>query len=251
VGVHVDRSGPASVVTLDWPDVRNALGPQEAGEIADAIDAASRMPVSAVVLTGTGAFCAGGDLTKFADLSKTHSPQQISETIYDHIHAVLRALRRSPVPTIAAVDGAAVGLGFDYALACDMRIVGPGGWFQQGWARAGLIPAAGGAAFLMHLAPHAVWSLLDQQRLDASAAEKLHIAERDDTSALEGAIRRATQLSQLPEAVRSAYVELTRPLRWPKDEYLERCRVMQSDFIGSAEFRRRAEALLEASGRKR
>ena len=61
---------------------------------------------------------------------------------------MIRTLMAVPVPTIAAVDGAAVGMGMDLALACDSRFIGTTGWMRQGWARYGAIPATGGLVFL-------------------------------------------------------------------------------------------------------
>jgi enoyl-CoA hydratase len=245
MGIRLDRVDHAAVVTLDWPDVRNALGPKEAAELGAAIDAASSTDSAAVVITGNGAFCAGGDLKQVVDMATTLSAEDIARRIYGDIHSVLRALRRSPTPTIAAVDGAAIGLGFDIALACDLRIAGARGWFSQGWARAGLIPAAGGAAFLSRLAPSDHWRLMaEQTRVDAAAAASMGIAEQVEDRALDAAIRRANDFAKLPRETLAAYVELTRPNQWPTDEYFDRCRELQSRFILSDEFSRRAAELL-------
>src|SRR5437870_3214515 len=103
---------------MDWPERRNALRPEDAEEVAAAVDTAGAAAASAVILTGAGAFCAGGDLRTFAELSARHAPGEIEAQVYRRVQAMIRALRRCPVPTIAAVDGPAVGLGFDLALAC-------------------------------------------------------------------------------------------------------------------------------------
>jgi len=129
VGVRTEAAGSAVVVVMDWPERRNALRPEDGEEVAAAIATAGEAARSAVILTGTGAFCAGGDLRTFAELSAALTPAEIAEQVYGRIQAMIRALRHCPVPTIAAVDGPAIGLGFDLALACDMRLVGPHGWF--------------------------------------------------------------------------------------------------------------------------
>src|SRR6516162_5271206 len=63
MGVLLARQGPAAVVTMSWPEQRNALGPDEARQVSDALRQAAETPdVAGVVLTGEGAFCAGGNL---------------------------------------------------------------------------------------------------------------------------------------------------------------------------------------------
>ncbi|HVT67663.1 MAG TPA: enoyl-CoA hydratase/isomerase family protein, partial [Trebonia sp.] len=122
--VTATEAGPAWVVTLDWPEKRNSLGPEDTAEVAAAIEEARGKARSALVLTGSGAFCAGGDLRAFSEVSRTMAVEQIRDTVYGRVQRMVRALAECPVPTIAAVDGPAVGLGFDLALACDMRFVG-------------------------------------------------------------------------------------------------------------------------------
>ena len=69
MGVSLESVGHAAVVTLRWTDRRNALGPSEAREVAEAIREAATSGAHGIVLTGEGAFCAGGDLKAFADIS--------------------------------------------------------------------------------------------------------------------------------------------------------------------------------------
>lgn len=244
--------GPAARIVIDFPDRRNALGPEEAGELADAIEAAGALDVSCLVLTGNGAFCAGGDLRAFAEVSRTHSQPEIEQHVYGKVQRITRALRSAPVPTIAAVDGGAIGLGMDIALACDMRFVGPGGFLVQGWARAGLIAGTGGVGLLQRLNPAVLWRLVaSQERVDAEAAAALGLAEAATPNAAAAARARAAELSTIPRDVLSAYAELSRAQAWPDDAHFIDCARHQAGFIGSERFRQLAERVLSGAPSQR
>jgi len=163
MGVTTERVGSAAVIVLDWPERRNALGPDEALEVTAALrEAASPPEVCGLVLTGNGAFCAGGDLRGAVERSAMPEDER-RRLVYGAFQGLVRALVDVPVATVAAVDGPAVGMGFDLALACDSRFVGPDGWCQQGWGRVGLVPGTGGELLLRRLAPSALWALLEDQ----------------------------------------------------------------------------------------
>src|ERR1700691_4465055 len=163
MGVVIQAAGPAALVILDWPEKRNALGPEQAGELTAALRTAGEDPgVRGVVITGNGAFCAGGDIRGMvarADMP----PEERRALVYTAYQGLIRSVLELPVPTVAAVDGPAVGMGFDLALACDSRLIGPEGWCRQGWARLGLIPGTGGELLLRRLTPAILWTLLERQ----------------------------------------------------------------------------------------
>lgn len=117
--VETDVRDRVAVVTLRRPERRNALSLELATELTDAVTAAGgRADVHAVVITGSGgAFCAGADRAVLADADATKL-----RAVYGAFHAV----RACPVPTVAAIDGPAVGAGFNLALAADLRLVTPG-----------------------------------------------------------------------------------------------------------------------------
>ncbi len=240
------------VVSMNWPEKRNALGPDDTREVGDAIERAGTSAITGVILTGVGAFCAGGDLEQFAALSAKSSAHEVRSRIYENVHSVLRAIRGCPVPVVAAVDGPAVGLGLDYALACDMCFVGAEGWMQQGWALAGLVHGAGGSAFVQRAAGPLLWKLItEQERIDGERAQHLGIGEATDGRALDAAVDRLHRLDQLPRDVLEAYVTLYRSERWPRDEFFEQCADYQSRFIASDTFRARAREILEQRTRGR
>src|SRR5688572_22924206 len=105
----VDRDR-VRTITLDRPASRNALTPEIAKQLAHVLAGAN------------GAFCSGLDLKDAMKRGVLTGPGR-REELGESFHAAIRALRTSGVPTIAAVDGAAVGFGCDLALACDLRIV--------------------------------------------------------------------------------------------------------------------------------
>jgi enoyl-CoA hydratase/carnithine racemase len=249
VAVLTQRQDDVAIVRLDWPERRNALGPDEAGQLADAIGAASEPEVRALVLTGSGAFCAGGDLSQLASLVQ-QGEQAIRDAVYGKFQSVVKALQDAPVPTIAAIDGPAVGLGMDLALACDMRFVGTSGWLRQGWAAIGLIPGTGGALLLDSIAPNLLWRLIaEQPRLNAAECVRLGLAEPcPDGSAVSTAIERARQLGALSRPAISAYLRLCRGSRAARlDVHLGECLDEQVGLLQAADFPDRIARQLDRS----
>ena len=242
------RNG-AVVVTLRWTDKRNALSADDADIVADAITAAGSAPdATALVLAGEGTFSAGGDLPYFAELGRTLTPEEIHHTIYSRVQGMVRALRDCPIPTIAAVDGAAVGLGMDLALACDMRFVGPEGFLMQGWARAGLIAGTGGVALLHRIAPDLLWQLLaEQERITDERAVELGLAERGEPDALSAAFARVEALSYIDRRVLGEYAALARKAAWPAEDNFDEAGARQGHLLCSPQFRELTHRLLGKS----
>ena len=133
-----------AVLTLNRPDVMNALNTQMRAEIPDAIrraEAAARV----LVITGAGeAFCAGQDLADGA----TAADLDIERTLRDEYEPMLKAIYDCKIPTISAVNGAAAGAGANLALAADVAIASEDAAFLQAFTRIGLIPDAGGTYWL-------------------------------------------------------------------------------------------------------
>jgi enoyl-CoA hydratase/carnithine racemase len=242
----------AVIATLDWPQKRNALTAEDAGELAEALQTASRQAeekgASALVLTGNGAFCSGGDLRYFAEVGTTQSAEQVRSTVYTTMQNVIRALFESAVPTIAAIDGPAIGLGMDLALACDMRFIGPRGYLLQGWARAGLIPGTGGAGFLTRLAAGSFWALTaEQPKVDAAAAARTGLAEPAEPDAVSAALARAERISAtMGPTVAGHYAVLNRHARWPTEAEFDASARIQGGLITSERFLTTAERVLAA-----
>jgi 2-(1,2-epoxy-1,2-dihydrophenyl)acetyl-CoA isomerase len=131
-------------ITLNRPEVMNALSTQMRAELLDAVRHAGAT-ARVIVLTGAGrAFCAGQDLGDRARIAEI----DLERTLRDEYEPLLRAIMDCPVPTIAAVNGAAAGAGANLALACDVVIASESASFIQAFTRIGLMPDAGGTYWL-------------------------------------------------------------------------------------------------------
>jgi enoyl-CoA hydratase len=163
-------------VTLNDAERRNVLSGDLVRELVAAFDGLEADPeVSAVVVTGAGpVFCAGADL---ADLqAATIGDVAGVELVYEGFLRVAR----STLPTIAAVNGPAVGAGFNLALACDLRVVSASAWFDTRFLKLGIHPG-GGHTWMLHrlVGPQvAAAMVLFGERLDGAAAVEVGLAYR-------------------------------------------------------------------------
>ena len=137
------RDGVAQI-TLNRPDVMNALNAQMRAELLHAVKAAAK-EARVLVLTGKGrAFCSGQDLGDRANAAQV----DLERTLRDEYEPLLRAIYDCPIPTISAVNGAAAGAGANIALAADVVIATEAAVFLQAFSRIGLIPDAGGTYWM-------------------------------------------------------------------------------------------------------
>ena len=150
--LKIERDGPIVTWTMNAPEVRNALtGNSAVDEFLAAVDAANADPsVRVVILTGAGsAFSSGGnvkDMKRF--LGDEIGPAQIAHWYRTGIQRLPLAMSRLEVPSIAAVNGPAIGAGCDLACMCDLRIASTMASFAESFIRVGLIPGDGGAWLL-------------------------------------------------------------------------------------------------------
>ncbi|MBO9577672.1 MAG: enoyl-CoA hydratase/isomerase family protein [Microbacteriaceae bacterium] len=150
--VLVERRGAAAILTFNRPDARNAIDDAMREAFSAALaEVSADDAVRAIVLTGAGsAFCAGGDVKAMQGRLAAGS----GKVAFDGWRRQRRtadfvaALTESDRITIAAVNGAAVGLGLDLALACDFIVAAPEAKFASSFVRRGLIPDGGGMYFL-------------------------------------------------------------------------------------------------------
>jgi len=139
------------VLTLDRPDARNALHVPLLQALCAALDAAfEEQAVRALVLTGNGkSFSAGADLNEWAAAEAAGQLAAYGWT--DMAHALIVALHAFPKPTIALLNGAAVGAGLDLALACDFRFAADDARFSCAYTKMAYPPDAGGTWLLPRL----------------------------------------------------------------------------------------------------
>ncbi|WP_460369184.1 enoyl-CoA hydratase-related protein, partial [Actinocorallia lasiicapitis] len=145
--VDVVVEGGIARVTLNDAERRNILSGELVRELLAAFDVVEADPEArAVVVTGAGpAFCAGADLEDLRAATKGDSAGV--ELVYEGFLRVAR----SPLPTIAAVNGPAVGAGFNLALACDVRIIAESAWFDTRFLKIGIHPGGGHTWMLQRL----------------------------------------------------------------------------------------------------
>lgn len=168
--------GSTAVLTLDDPERRNVLSAALVREIVGAFDTLEADPaVRAVVVTGAGpAFCAGADL---ADLRAAAAGDASGVMV---VYEGFLRVARSPLPTIAAVNGAAVGAGLNLALACDVRVAAESAWFDTRFLKLGIHPGGGHTWMLDRLVgpQTAAAMVLFGERLDGASAVAKGLAHR-------------------------------------------------------------------------
>ena len=216
--IKLDMRDGLAVITLNRADVMNALNTRMRAEITHAV-AESGKAARCVVMTGRGrAFCSGqdlGDRANAADLD-------LERTLRDEYVPMLRAIFDCPVPTIAAVNGAAAGAGANLALACDVVIATESAVFIQAFTRIGLIPDAGGTYWLPRQmgAAKAMGAALFAERITAREASDWGMIWEavPDEAFRDHWWRRARHLTEGPTA---AYRGVKRAIRGSWDNDLE------------------------------
>jgi methylglutaconyl-CoA hydratase len=138
--LKVETSGDVATITFNRPDKRNAISPQMIDELLGALDQIESGPVRALILTGAGkAFCAGMDLEQLVAFA-THTLAENLE-LSRRLASAFRRIWSFAKPTIAAVNGAAIGGGCGMATLCDFTLSAPEAKFGYPEVRTGYIPA--------------------------------------------------------------------------------------------------------------
>ena len=151
--ISFEQRGTIAVLTLNRPEVRNTI--TEPAMIEEILDALLRVQadeaLSVMILTGAGsAFSAGGNVKDMYNKQGMFAgdPDQIRNNYRRGIQQIPLAFQRLDVPTIAAVNGPAIGAGCDLTCMCDIRLASDKARFGETFASVGLIPGDGGAYFL-------------------------------------------------------------------------------------------------------
>lgn len=183
--IKLEKNGPIATLTLTRPEMLNALGQE--GDGADVAAACAEIEadpaIRVTILTGEGrAFSAGGDVKAMRDRTGAFagSPYSIREGYRHNIHRVVKSLYNLETPLIAAVNGAAIGLGCDVACMADVRIASDKAKFGVTFLKLGLIPGDGGAWLLPRIigASRAAELLFTGDVIDAATAAEWGLISR-------------------------------------------------------------------------
>lgn len=200
--------GDVAVIMLNRPHQRNALTYASWTELSAALD--ELIGVSAVVLAGSaGFFCAGGDLKS----GPAHGDGAMGPAgRVELAQRVMEKLKSLPVPTISAVEGGAVGLGWSLALCCDLVVCASDAFFAAPFVARAVVPDGGLAWRLtQQLGRHRAASLLLRgSRIPAPEAERLGLVT--DVVAPGSAIDAAAQLASELAGADAAAMEMTKRL---------------------------------------
>ncbi len=171
--VTCDITDSVVTITLNDPDRRNAVTLDMCAEVGAMLDEVEANPeAKAIVVTGAApAFCAGADLTHLGD-----SEEEGLLAIYE---GFLR-FGNSPLPTIAAVNGAAVGAGMNLALICDLRMAGESARFDDRFLQIGIHPGGGHTWMFQNITgpQPATAAVLFSEVMDGKEAERVGLAYR-------------------------------------------------------------------------
>ena len=244
--IQLEVSERIATLTVNRPEARNALSKETVQEMHAALRAlAAREDVGVVILTGAGdkSFVAGADIREIRERGKREALEAINQELFS-------AVENFPWPVIAAVNGYALGGGFELALACDIRVAAESARFGFPETGLGIIPAAGGT---QRLPRHVGWGrakeiILTGKTLDAQEAERVglvsKVAPADELMAtareLAGKI-----LSRGPLAVRLAKLTLNVSARAGLDAGLQVERVAQTVLFESEDKKEGTTAFLE------
>ena len=146
--VKSQQEGAVLTLTLDRPEALNALNQQVLDDLSAALDGVDLSTVRCIILTGSGekAFAAGADIAAMADMGP-----EAAVAFSRHGNEVFRRIETFPCPTIAAVNGYALGGGCELSMACDIRLCSENALFGQPEITLGITPGFGGTQRLMRL----------------------------------------------------------------------------------------------------
>ncbi len=192
----LERSESVATITLNRPDVLNALNLRMLDELAESFaELDADRSVRAVVITGSGtkAFAAGADIGELNALPGAHA----GEAQARKGQALTRTVERMRVPVIAAVNGFALGGGCELAMACDIRVASENARFGQPEVNLGLLPGYGGTQRMTRLVGEgtAMYLCLTGEMIDAAEALRIGLVQK--VVPLDGLLTEAHRVARL------------------------------------------------------
>jgi enoyl-CoA hydratase/carnithine racemase len=234
--VRYESATGIATITINRPAAKNAFTYETILELNDAIRRVkSDDGIYAMVLTGADdAFCAGADVSEMPNWDE-QSQEGYAGFLWS-VQNVVRQLRSMSKPSVAAVEGPAIGAGCDFALACDLRVVGPDAIFREGFVRVGLVPGDGGAWLLPKLIgeSQAKEYLLTGRDMSAQEAVDTGLAIKQSENPLAAAREIAAEIRDLPAVAVQRTNQLVDPER-TFEEYCERAIAYQWECVNDAE----------------
>lgn len=238
-----------ATITLDRPDVYNAFTREMILELNETLRRATNADdVYAIILAGAGdGFCSGADVTSMPDWSEM-TKEEYAAYLWS-VQNVVRQLRTISKPTIAAIDGPAIGAGCDFALACDVRYVGDDAILREGFVQVGLVPGDGGGWLLPRLIGEskAREYLLTGDDITAEEAVELGLAVERTSDPVAAAEEFARTVRDLPSQALRRTNQLIDPQQ-DFETYCERAIEYQWECINDEEHHEATQAFRD--GRK-
>lgn len=248
-----DVDDAIATLTLNRPEARNAYSTEMVDGLLDALDRAEDDDaVRAVIVTGAGpAFCAGGDLKAMKDKSGMFAgdPVELRDNYMRGLQSLPRRFERFEKPTIAAINGHAIGAGLDLSLMCDIRIASDQAKFGSTFAKVGLIPGDGGAYLLPRVVgfSKAVELILTARIFGADEALRIGLVSEalPADEVVERARGVADEIAKLPpKAVKTAKAALYRSVDRDIETALQLTAALQSGVQRTDEHFEAVEAML-------
>lgn len=250
----LEVSGRVATLTFNRHDIRNALtGSALVDDICNTVDwINSGADVNCLIITGNGsAFSAGGNIKEMQNKTGTFggTPAQIAENYRRGIQRMVLAIQRLEIPVIAAVNGHAIGAGFDLANMCDIRLGSTDCAFGETFINLGIIPGDGGAWFLQRLVGYQRAVELTMSGRIVKAQEALELGLVLEVTSPEELLPKAqTMAAQFaakpPQAVRMTKRLLKSAQRMELPDFLDLCSSYQAACHHSADHGRALDAFL-------
>ena len=247
--VNLHRREGELRIEINRPETMNAWGKQLSADLLASVERAAAGDVRAVIVTGAGrAFCSGADLKAGFDPTPDGKPD-LRTALTERYHPVITQIRHLPKPVVAAVNGAAVGVGLSLALACDLVVAKESAYFLLAFVNIGLVPDGGSSLFVPTRVGHARATEMAMlgERVYAPQALEWGLINRaiadDDFDAEVDALG-----ARLAAGPTRSYAGTKRQLNaWlytRMDEQLELEAAVQQEMAGSADFMEGVSAFL-------
>lgn len=234
--------GRVAVLTFSRHDIRNALtGSALVDDILATVDWCNRnQQVSALIMTGEGsAFSAGGNIKEMQERDGAHRDGPFGGDVYQVQQKYREGIQRMPlavfnaeIPVIAAINGPAIGAGFDLTCMCDIRIGSSRCLLGETFVNLGLIPGDGGAWFLQRLIGYQRAAELTLTGRTIDAQEALELGILLEVAEPEQLLPRAMEIAQRmankpPQALRMTKRLMKAAQRQELKDFLDTCALMQ------------------------